>query len=218
MGAEKAFAWLVARREAGRRGGQSKKSSNLTEANAKQNEAHAKQTPSKTKPLTPTLVLTPTPTLAPTQEFLTGDTKNLKQEDLSEPARSVPEEPAPAPKPHVLAELWNSHCGELPKVRGPLGKTRKRAADARWKEKPDEAYWAQVIREIQLSDFCNGKGRTGWRADFDFLVKPETGSRVLEGKYANRVQDAVGGFRTHQDRRSEQNLTLLQTIEKEGAF
>jgi len=81
-----------------------------------------------------------------------------------------------------LAEIWNQHCGTLPKIRG-CGGTRRRQAEARWREKPDAEYWAEVIGRINRSPFCRGTNNRGWRANFDFLCRPETQHKVLEGQY-----------------------------------
>lgn len=84
-----------------------------------------------------------------------------------------------------LAELWNSHRGGLPEVRGCSG-TRRKYADSRWKEKPDPQYWTDIIARILRSPFCTGDNDRGWVADFDFLIRPETQHKVLEGKYDAR--------------------------------
>ena len=47
--------------------------------------------------------------------------------------------------------------------------------------------WTAVIQRIQASDFCSGAGNTGWVATFDWLLKPDTATKVLEGKYDNRA-------------------------------
>lgn len=92
-----------------------------------------------------------------------------------------------------LAELWNQYCGEVfPKVYGcSRGGTRDKGARARWEEIPDEAYWIQVIERMKRSDFLTGKTdriekHQNWKCDFDWLVRPDSHNRVMEGKYENR--------------------------------
>lgn len=87
---------------------------------------------------------------------------------------------------HPLVAIWNQNRGTLPEVRGCTGK-RKIAADARWQEKSEETYWADVIHRIARSEFCQGKNDRGWVADFDFLIRPGTDDKILEGKYDNRA-------------------------------
>lgn len=84
-----------------------------------------------------------------------------------------------------LAKIWNENCGNLKKV-SKCGATRQRAISARWKENPDPEYWAKVVKRIAQSNFCTGKNTTKWSANFDFLIKPETQNKVLEGNYDDR--------------------------------
>lgn len=84
-----------------------------------------------------------------------------------------------------IFDLWNEHSQELPKANA-LSDKRKKAADSRWSEKPDLKYWQQVIQKIAASSFCNGGNDRGWKADFDFLVRPDTHLKAMEGKYDNK--------------------------------
>lgn len=86
-----------------------------------------------------------------------------------------------------LMDLWNEHCGSLPKCKG-INTSRKKHGKLRWKEKPSAEYWVGVIQKIASSDFCNGKSAVGWRATFDWLLRPDTHLRVLEGKYDNKKE------------------------------
>ena len=90
---------------------------------------------------------------------------------------------------HPLLELWNKHRGGgMPECKG-LSSSRKRLADARWKEKPETEYWGEIVTRMARSKFCRGEcpPREGsdkpFRASFDFLVKPDTQHKVLEGAY-----------------------------------
>lgn len=85
----------------------------------------------------------------------------------------------------VLAKIWNAHCHKFPKVRN-CSSTRKRMSDARWRSNPLEAYWIEVIGRLVRSPFCNGSNNTGWRANFDFFIRPETHNKALEGFYDSR--------------------------------
>ena len=85
----------------------------------------------------------------------------------------------------TLAKIWNGNRGKLPAVKG-CSKERKRKAEARFAEFPDPDYWRLVVGRIAGSRFCNGANDRGWRADFDFLIKPDTHNRVVEGKYDDK--------------------------------
>lgn len=85
-----------------------------------------------------------------------------------------------------LLELWNESCGGLPKAK--LSQKRKDHVKTRIAENPHKDYWEEVIKRIAKSDFCNNKSQSskGWVADFDWLIKPDTHLKVIEGKYDNR--------------------------------
>jgi hypothetical protein len=87
--------------------------------------------------------------------------------------------------PSALFSLWNEKAKNLPKA-NKLSAQRRRHAKSRLLENPDIAYWGEVISRMADSKFCNGAGSTGWIADFDFFLKPETHLRVMEGKYDDR--------------------------------
>ena len=53
----------------------------------------------------------------------------------------------------------------------------------RWLENPDPQFWVEVIKKLDQSDFCAGDNDRGWVANFDFLLKPETATKVTEGCY-----------------------------------
>lgn len=105
--------------------------------------------------------------------------------DHDHPSVTVPAEERPLPQ---LALLWNQHAAEvLPRVKLCSASRRKHAAN-RWKEHPSEEFWTEVIWRINASDFCLGKlaKERPWKADFDWLCRPDTAARVLEGRYDNR--------------------------------
>lgn len=108
---------------------------------------------------------------------------NLIEESKKEERRKKRGESAVAlPR---LAEIWNQHRGSLPEVKGCNGSRRKHA-EARWREEPDAERWAAVVQRLARSPFCTGDNDRGWRADFDFLIRPETKHKADEGKYDER--------------------------------
>lgn len=114
-------------------------------------------------------------------------------------------EPADFGLPH-LAELWNKHSSpEFPKVRG-CSKERKKKAVARWSEHPHEDYWIKVIGAINESEFCRGKNKSGWVANFDFLIKPDTQFKALEGAYSKKIEKTGADIWLEQKLREEAAL------------
>lgn len=86
-----------------------------------------------------------------------------------------------------LAQIWNQNSGTLPKVLSchPTSMRRKHA-ELRFKEQPNATLWVEVLAKIQESDFLMGRmANSTWRASFDWFIRPDTASKVLEGKYVN---------------------------------
>jgi hypothetical protein len=82
-------------------------------------------------------------------------------------------------EPRELVELWNTHRGSLPKV---LELTGSRYTNARKRlgECDDKDAWIKVIQWLSKSEFHNGRNDRGWKADFAYLLRPETRIRITE--------------------------------------
>lgn len=79
---------------------------------------------------------------------------------------------------------FNSICASLNKVSGmtePRRKAVQSALNAVGQEK-----LAELFRKAEASDFLTKRNSTGWKAGFDWLLKPENYTKVLEGNYDNR--------------------------------
>lgn len=135
--------------------------------------------------------LTVTPTVTPTVATVKRDrygTKRTKQITLpSEPkgssdcdARELAEE---------MVSVWRKECGDVLSVPTKMDAARIAGCDARWKDafgRDLEQWWA-YCRRIRGSPFCCGDNERGWRADFDWALKPKTIRGVMEGKYERRL-------------------------------
>jgi len=82
-------------------------------------------------------------------------------------------------------DAWNEMATAhgLPKA----GKTQKRATafKARMREAVFRDHFADAIKRIPESDFLSG--RTGkWAADVEWILKPDSVQKIMEGKYDNR--------------------------------
>ena len=99
-----------------------------------------------------------------------------------------------------LARIWNDHCGVLPKVLAFSPATRRyRMAKQRWHEKPDAEYWVEIVKILGESKFCSGFNDQKWVATFDFLIRPDTRFKAMEGVYGKRSplkQQYVAGHLT----------------------
>lgn len=96
--------------------------------------------------------------------------------------------PPAAPPAHPpiedLGDLWRTRCPSLPV---PLRWTdRRRKA---WAARCRQPGWLdalpQALDAIEASAFCRGDNSRGWTADVDWLLRPDTATRLLEGKYAH---------------------------------
>lgn len=83
-----------------------------------------------------------------------------------------------------VVSQFNSICVSLNKVSGmtePRRKAVQSALQAVGQEKLTE-----LFRKAEASDFLTKRNSTGWKAGFDWLMKPENYTKVLEGNYDNR--------------------------------
>lgn len=85
-----------------------------------------------------------------------------------------------------LIELWNQIDGVQP-CRDP---TPKRIASYQQRSKRET--WMNSVKpalqKVAASAFCRGHNDRGWLADIDWFLKPDTVTRICEGKYDDRNQ------------------------------
>lgn len=203
-GSKKAFKWLNQKSEAGKKGGRGKSKSGSNAIKATMDKAYVNRAltadndsepPTLTLTLTPTLTQTPIQTQTPTQTLI------LTQEEY-EPTRL-----------HKLAILWNLHRRNLPKVIE-MSKKRERLAKSVF-HKLTENDWVSVIKKIAASEFCSGKNDRGWQANFDFLIKPDTYIKALEGAYDTKTnyqygKTEDGRYLTPAMKRSHNNKLMIE--------
>jgi hypothetical protein len=122
------------------------------------------------------------------QPTLSEEGKNKKKKNIKSSLQTPPKAPGRKQELPTLAKLWNEHSSpSQPKVRG-CSNDRRRKAKARLNEgdfRDPKGYWVDVIKRVASSKFCNGDNDRGWVADFDFLIRPDTHHKVLEGKYSS---------------------------------
>lgn len=103
-------------------------------------------------------------------------------------------EPEPTGQPTGLdapeVKCWNSQ-EKLQKVKAMTGSRiehlKARRSDKFWVDN----FSAGIFR-VARSHFCTGKNDRGWRASFDWLLRPDTLVRVMEGRYDNKKEDGIG--------------------------
>lgn len=89
---------------------------------------------------------------------------------------------------HRLVELWNGiggviHCREETAKRKAAFAVRFK--NLKWRNSVKEA-----IRLVSVSSFCQGGGNRGWKADIDWFLKPDTVTKILEGKFIDFETEA----------------------------
>lgn len=82
-----------------------------------------------------------------------------------------------------IIEIYNFNCSNLPKVQK-LTDKRKKAIKNFLKEFTKEQF-EQICKIANTTEFLIGNNKQGWKADFDFLMRTDKATNVLEGKYGN---------------------------------
>lgn len=116
-----------------------------------------------------------------------GDNKQegreLKNKRTKEPKPSLSSGDAPRFTAQDLFDLWNQNKAEMQPNAVKLTPSRRTHANARFKEEPSREYWIGIIDTLANSPFCCGDNDRGWKADFDFMLKPNTHVKATEGTY-----------------------------------
>ncbi len=118
-------------------------------------------------------------------EHACSDHVRYKQTVQTEHTQHTTDTPAYADREHVLKSIWNEKKGALPIVKSLQDPKRFKNTELRWAENPSEDYWREVISKLAASKFCTGQSGSGWRASFDFLIKPGIHIKIMEGQYDN---------------------------------
>lgn len=111
--------------------------------------------------------------------------KNLlkkQEEETPEAGASSSAAEAADPLPDLL-KAWNgAGMGKVLK----LTPGRRTHARARLSEAFFRGHYPEALQRLSQSAFCRGENDRGWRADFDWFIKPDTLPKILEGKYDNK--------------------------------
>lgn len=87
----------------------------------------------------------------------------------------------------LAVNAWNALAGArgLAKV-DHLTPARKQSLRLRLEELGGPAGWADLLRKIQASRFLCGENEQGWSARFDWVIKPASVVKIMEGNYDKR--------------------------------
>lgn len=92
----------------------------------------------------------------------------------------------------AIMEYFNSNCTGFPSIREMTDK-RKNAIRSFLRNHTESDLY-QLFDMAQASDFLTGAGSKGWRADFDWILKPANAVKILEGNYRNRKNENEPDF------------------------
>lgn len=83
-----------------------------------------------------------------------------------------------------IKDIYNLACTNLPQVQKMTDK-REKAID-KFLEEFSEEQFEEICKIANTSNFLTGENDRGWKADFDFLMRIDKATNVLEGKYDNK--------------------------------
>lgn len=114
--------------------------------------------------------------------------REIREEGIGEPNGSLPliggtqpiERPVLLPE-HVL-DFWNTKAVGAGLKKARMTPQRKPKIMARIKEHPAED-WAEMFDALVRSPFLLGESESGWKANFDFILKPGNFTKIQEGTY-----------------------------------
>lgn len=84
---------------------------------------------------------------------------------------------------------YHNLCPIMNKVQV-INDTRKGYINARIAEFGEERL-IEVFRLAGESDFLNGKNNKAWKADFDWIIRPNNFIKIMEGKYSNKKLENI---------------------------
>ena len=91
-----------------------------------------------------------------------------------------------------VIEIYNTYCTNLAQVQK-LTEKRKIAINKLLKEINLEQF-KEICMIANKSDFLTGNNDRNWKADFDFVIRPDKAVSILEGKYNFKKKDKMDGF------------------------
>jgi hypothetical protein len=102
----------------------------------------------------------------------------------------------PKPKPaevtadtlNDMAAAWNDMArehglGQVSEVTAKRATMLRARINERWKADP-VGKWGAYLKAIAASPFLRGENQRGWRANFDWAIRPDSPVRVAEGRYS----------------------------------
>jgi len=86
---------------------------------------------------------------------------------------------------------------------------RLAAVKARWTDEAWRSGWEDAIERAMGSSFLTGQNDRGWIMDLEFFLRPDTVTKILEGKY----DDREGLCQTAEQKRERANAGVFDRIQ-----
>lgn len=83
-----------------------------------------------------------------------------------------------------IIDAYNDNCGKLPKATK-LTDKRKRAIRICLEQGFTLDDFRAAVKKAALIPFFNGNGDRNWRANFDFIIKPDNLQKIVEDTYGS---------------------------------
>src|SRR5690606_1550399 len=116
---------------------------------------------------------------------MTEDQTEMFTDQLTKPAKNGRIHPDTL---RLVEHTWNEFATAhgLPTIVG-LNDKRKTSLRARLKDPVWRERWQEALAQIPRRPFCMGQNDRGWKANFDWFLRPNTVVSLLEGsKYVNQ--------------------------------
>lgn len=108
-----------------------------------------------------------------------------------------------------IVEIYNTYCVNLPQVKK-LTDKRNKAIDNFLKEFSTEQF-EEICKIANVSNFLIGNNDRNWKADFDFIMRTDKATAILEGKYNQNKKNNTGSFDDFKELWEEAKLKDEQT-------
>lgn len=166
------------RREAGKKGAESRWRNKDKIANATNNDSNAITKPSKK--------------IAEYSKVEYSKVKESKDSDYRDNSNELPL--SGTKKPHAenidykkFVVWFNEKTkGVFGELRYPLSEARKGMMRARIKEHGKDAFFSVILSSAK-SNFLRGDNKKNWRATFDWMIRPTNFEKILTGNFDNRT-------------------------------
>lgn len=92
-----------------------------------------------------------------------------------------------------ITEIYNLTCTKLPQVQK-ITEKRKKSIRLFLKEF-DKEQFTDICSIANSNEFLTGNNDRGWKADFDFLMRTDKATAILEGKYSSNKNSGMDDFK-----------------------